>query len=102
MNGIDSICAVLTLILILVFSPLLQFKELTEEIKIAVVKEAMEEKPPDREYISEAMKLMDREWRVEAFTWEGKRNGELYPYIFRERLKDAEEAEEGKVIYYGF
>ncbi len=101
MNGIDSICAVLTLIFILVLSPLVQFKELTGELKTAVVKDALKEDPPDAEYIAHLMKFLERDVRMEIFTLEGKRNGELYPYIFRERLEDPGRPEEG-IVFYGF
>ena len=103
MNGTDSIFAVLTVLVILVFAPLWQFKDLTDEMRRAAFKEIVREKDPDAGYVLKAAEILDMKGRLTAITLEGKRNAELYPYIFIESIdEENENNEKGRLTVYGF
>ena len=102
MNGFDSIAAVLTLMIILVFFPLIQFVGLCDELKYVSLSDATAEMGDDAAYIKTVGEILGIDPEYEVIGIEGKRNSPLYPYIFRNYGEQHKDLTEGGRIFYGF
>jgi hypothetical protein len=102
MNGPDHILGVLTFILILMISPLLQWKETVSEVKRAVIRKAVDENKDEPEYILTVGEIINVHVTAVSITPEGEIDSELYPYFYRETEPKDEDKKKGKLIYYGF
>ncbi len=101
MNGIDTVAAVVITIVLLIFSPLWQYKELSKEVKYAAVKKLAEVAEDDTELVIKSAEILGVGGRLESITLEGKLNSELYPYIFKEKAVGMTK-KKGSIIVYGF
>ena len=102
MNGFDSIAAVLTLLIILVIFPLIQFVGLCDELKYVSLSDATAEMGDDAAYIRTVGEILGIDPEYEFIGIEGKRNYPLYPYIFRDYGEQPDDLREGGGIFYGF
>ncbi len=100
MNGIDSICAVITLVAVLVFAPLIQYVDLNSEVGYAVLKEAISEEDPDPEFICEAAHILGIEGKAEYISFEGRRNSSDRPYVYK--YYDVGDRDKGGMFYFRF
>ncbi|MBQ7637110.1 MAG: hypothetical protein IJS80_07350 [Lachnospiraceae bacterium] len=102
MNGSDHITGVLTLIIILIFSPLLQWKETVAEAKNAMIRKAVEENKDEPEYILTMGEILNIHVTAVSIAPEGEIDSEIYPYFYREADPKDEDLKKGRLIYYEF
>ncbi len=100
MNGIDSICAVITVIAVLIFAPLIQYADLNSEMGYAVLKEAVSEESTDTEHIYEAARILGIDGEIEYISFEGRRNSDEGLYVYRDF--EIKETDEGGMFYFRF
>ena len=84
MNGIDSILAVLTLIVILILVPLKQYADYNGELKRYALKEITEEKDGDPLWVKRAGEILGLETGYVRIGFEGGKNRIFLPYVFKD------------------
>ena len=110
MNGIDSICAILTAVVILCLVPAAEYGRLSEMLKSIEMEQTVSDPAVDPEYAEMKAAILGKNLSITAFSAEFKRNSELYPYVFLETKEqlETEYMEKGKIerkgrlILYGY